>query len=133
METLNGNSLAGIMQRCESYPGYKAIVAFNNASRLKDFTADMRRNIHKAKLDGLSGITRAGVIRFENGSYIRPILADTKAKGLQANEVIVDESVDNISELKTKIRQLFYHCDEENKEEERITLDDFLSQFKIVE
>lgn len=133
MEMLNANSLAGIMQRCQSYPRYKAIVAFNNASRLQEFISDIRANIREENLDGINGMTRAGIIKFKNGSYIRPILADTKAKGLQANEVIIDESVDNISELKTKIRQLFYHCDEESQEEERVTLDDFLSQFKIVE
>ena len=133
MKTLDSNSLVDLIERCATYPMYQAIIVLANQQRLREFICSARKCINEPDFDGIKCVTRAGIIKFQNGSYIRPIPYDTKAKGLQANEVVVDDEIDNPQSIKDKIKELFYHCSEEDTSEELVSLDDFLNDFKIVE
>lgn len=126
MEALNSNSLAGLMEHCRDYPGYQSVVVFNNSDRLRDFIRSVKEYLQIERNDGVRSISRAGIIKFKNGSYIRPIPCDSGARGLCAHTVLYDEGVTD--EMTTRIKKVIYHC----REETPITLDEFLDSFKII-
>lgn len=139
MEVLSANSLTGLMERCIEYPNYKAGVLFNDCSRVKEFLSCIKGEIGDNECYGVSGISRAGIIKFKNGSYIRPITPDTKIRGLRINELIYDNllelaKVEDI--INTHIRTVIYHCDEQvttvSESRSNSSLDDFLKEFKIL-
>ena len=130
METLNASTLAGVMTRCLLYPEYKAVIAVGDRSRFREFLSSMKEYIRDGGGDDITGISRAGIIKFKNGSYIRTIMADSGARGICAHEIICDDSISDSDSIVERIRKTIYHCHEE--EPEPITLDDFLSEFKIL-
>lgn len=141
MEVLSANSLAGLMGRCVEYPNYQAVVALGNHSRLKDFLSSAREHIANNECYGISGISRAGIIKFKNGSYIRPISPislESRTRVLRANELLIDDSLDDteVDTIKARVPIMIYHCEEHGEEEseyqERCNLDDFLNKFKIL-
>lgn len=129
MEILNARSLVDVMNHCRDYPGYQAVVVINNRSRLREFTSGMRTYLRDDGSDDVTSISRAGIIKFKNGSYIRPITADSGARGVSAHEIIYDDGLED-ADIAARIRKIIYHCHEE--ESEPVTLDDFLSEFKIL-
>lgn len=129
METLNANSLADVMKHCRDYPDYQAVVVISNRSRLREFVSSMKAYLRDDGGDDITSMSRVGIIKFKNGSYIRPIAADSGARGVSAHEIIYDDGVEDAA-IAARIKKVIYHCHEE--EPEPITLDDFLSEFKIL-
>lgn len=130
MEALNATSLSEVMMRCRLYPEYKAVIAIGNRSRFRDFLNSMKEYLRDDGSDDISSISRAGIIKFKNGSYIRPVTSDSKARGICAHEIIYDDDIGEAESIAERIRKIIYHCHEEEPEPE--TLDDFLSEFKIL-
>lgn len=127
MEVLNADTLANAMRHCRDYPQYQVIIAIKDHLRLREFLVGMKEYLGNGK-EEIHSISRAGIIKFKNGSYIRPVTSDSKARGLSANEIIFDESVEDTESLSTRIKKVIYHCKEEMPE----TLDDFLGEFRII-
>ncbi len=130
MEVLNATTFSEVMMRCRLYPEYKAVVAIGDHSRFRDFLNSVKKYLKNDEIDDITGISRAGIIKFKNGSYIRPLTSDSKARGICAHEIIYDDDIGDIESITERIRKIIYHCHEE--ESEPVTLDDFLSEFKIL-
>lgn len=130
MEVLNATTFSEVMMRCRLYPEYKAVVAIGDHSRFRDFLNSVKKYLKNDEIDDITGISRAGIIKFKNGSYIRPLTSDSKARGICAHEIIYDDDIRDIESITERIRKIIYHCHEE--ESEPVTLDDFLSEFKIL-
>lgn len=128
MEILNADSLANAMRHCRDYPQYQVIIAIKDQMRLREFLMSTKEYLGNGSNEEIHSISRAGIIKFKNGSYIRPVMSDSRARGLSANEIIFDESVDDVEFVLAKIKKVIYHCTEEELE----TLDDFLGGFKII-
>lgn len=128
MEALNANTLTEVMRHCRDYPEYQAVVVMNDHSRFREFLSSMKDYLRGDGSDDILGVSRAGIIKFKNGSYIRPIMTDSRARGVCAHEIIYDENVEDNESIAARIRKIIYHC----REEEPVTLDDFLSEFKIL-
>ena len=126
MEILNSNSLARVMEHCRDYPGYQSVIMVNGSRRLREFMNSMKELLRNEECDDISSISRAGIIKFKNGSYIRPIPSDSGARGLCAHEVLYDEGI--VDELAAKVKKVIYHC----REDKPVTLDEFLDGFKII-
>lgn len=128
MEMLNAESLASAMRHCRDYPQYQVIIAIKDHTRLRDFLRSIKEHLGNQNNEEIHSISRAGIIKFKNGSYIKPVMSDSKARGLSANEIIFDESVEDVESVSAKIKKIIYHCREEIPE----TLDDFLGGFRII-
>lgn len=128
MEVLSANTLADALVRCRDYPGYQVVIIMSDHSRLREFMSSIREYLRNDESEDVLSVTRAGIIKFKNGSYIRPIMADSKVRGVYAHEVIHDGDIGDEMSIATRVRKIIYHC----QEEEAVTLDDFLSKFKIV-
>lgn len=127
MEILNAETLANAMRHCRDYPGYQVVIAIKDHMRLREFLTSIKEHLGYGDNEEIHSISRAGIIKFKNGSYIRPIMPDSRARGLSANEIIFDESVEDAGAVLARIKKVIYHCVEEEPE----TLDDFLGGFKI--
>lgn len=135
MEQLSGESLASMMQRCNQYPQYRAAVLFGSNSRLREFAASIVQNISLAD-HGIESVSRAGAIKFTNGSTIKPYVADqSRSRGVRVNEILYDADGLSMESAPKFLTVSIYHC-VEGKEEADCTsendLDTFLSGFKIV-
>lgn len=128
MEMLNADTLANAMRHCRDYPQYQVVIAIKDHSRLQEFLISMKEYLGNGNDEEIHSISRAGIIKFKNGSYIRPVMSDSKARGLSANEIIFDESVEDAESVSARIKKVIYHCREEIPE----TLDDFLGGFRII-
>lgn len=128
MEMLNADTLANAMRHCRDYPGYRVVIAIKDHMRLREFLMSIKEYLGYGDNEEIHSISRAGIIKFKNGSYIRPIMSDSRAKGLSANEIIFDESVEDTKSVSARIKKIIYHCVEETPE----TLDDFLGGFRII-
>lgn len=128
MEMLNAETLANAMRHCRDYPEYQVVIAIKDHMRLREFLMSIKEHLGYGHNEEIHSISRTGIIKFKNGSYIRPIMSDSRARGLSANEIIFDESVEDAEAVLARIKKVIYHCVEEEPE----TLDDFLGGFKII-
>ncbi len=88
MEVLNANSLTNAMKHCRDYPQYQAVIVINDHTRLQEFLKGAKTYIQSESDEHIHSLSRAGVIKFKNGSHINSIMADSRARGLCANEII---------------------------------------------
>lgn len=130
MESLNASMLAEVMRRCHDNPEYHAVIIINDRARFLEFRNSMRQYLRDNEDNGVLTISRAGIIKFKNGSYIRPIMADSGVRGLCAHEIIYDDGITDRTLISARIRKRIYHCLEET--EKTVTLDEFLNEFKIL-
>lgn len=130
VENLNANMLAEVMRRCHDYPEYHAVIVINDHARFLEFRNSMRQYLRDDEDNGVISVSRAGIIKFNNGSYIRPVMADSGVRGLCAHEIVYDDGIEDKVSISERIRKLIYHCREET--EKPVTLDEFLNEFKIL-
>lgn len=130
MENLNANTLAEVMRHCRDYPEYQAVIVMDEHSRFLEFRNSMRQYLRNDEDGNILSVSRAGIIKFKNGSYIRPVMADSGVRGLCAHEIVFDDGVEDKTSISARIRKLVYHCREET--EKPVTLDEFLNEFKIL-
>lgn len=136
MEILNVSSLANAMRRCRDSPNYRVVIVMSSQLRIREFISEMKTSLCYER-DDVTSISRAGIIRFENGSVIHPISINSRTRGLSAHEVIYDDSIDRYEILRGVKRLVLNYLSERTQkhhEEERecATLDSFLSEFKIL-
>ena len=135
MEVLNSNELSQALDRCRMYPKYSVGVMFDRAERQKEFVAEMRttRNTNWS-------VPRYGMtIRFENGSYIKPIYVNTAngMRGLRFNEILYDGDSFNEDYVNTVFKPMLKSYtipefgDSTDVVFEDASLSDFLDTFKI--
>lgn len=130
MENLNANTLAEVMRHCRDYPEYQAVIVMDEHARFLEFRNSMRQYLRNDEDGDVLSVSRDGIIKFKNGSYIRPVMADSGVRGLCAHEIIFDDGIEDKTSISARIRKLVYHCREET--EKPVTLDEFLNEFKIL-
>lgn len=128
METLTAGTLTTVLTHCRDYPDWCAVIVVRDNSRMREFLKSMKECLNDTSDDDVVSISRSGNIKFKNGSIIRTVLSDSRARGIRCHEVIYDDKIEEDGgEVSVKINKIIYHC-----REEPVTLDNFLSEFKIV-
>lgn len=130
MKSLNADMLAEVMRRCHDHSEYHAVIIINDRARFLEFRNSMRQYLRDNEDNDTLTVSRAGIIKFKNGSYIRPVMINSGVRGLCAHEIIYDDGITDKTLISTKIKKLIYHCLEEA--ENPVTLDEFLNEFKIL-
>lgn len=92
MEILRCDTLAGIIQRCSDYSGYKAGVVFANRAQRNMFMDSMKEmNILGDELWRVD--KRSMAAKFINGSVIKALVFDEPSKGQRLHEIIFDKEI----------------------------------------
>ncbi len=135
MTILTAESLSEMLGRCYKYSKYRGAILFNANAAKTEFIRSFARQMGDGSVYGIERITRFGTIKFDNGSEVKTLIAhEERLRGIRVNEVICDTqySEDAVQFLRSE----FYHCENDEdalQEDEKVcSLDDFLSQFKIL-
>lgn len=132
--------------KCLNNAGFKVIIAFDTSARRNSALDTMRRMLADRNDCRIRSNHREFQIEFQNGSYLRSVVASQNARGHRSHLLIIDDAIDRniVNEVLRPYETLQYNDEwrtgfEQHIREHPIVFDqpmftrEYLCKFDIVE